>query len=109
MRIWDIPPARLCRQHLLGEHAELHALWAILTENRTGYAKHPETVRWRGRLRALYRRHDAEVREMERRGYRHRSPLDRRCATGEARQRVYVDSPAAQRRMLRSRCSGCRV
>jgi hypothetical protein len=24
MRIWDLPPERLCRQHLLGEHREGH-------------------------------------------------------------------------------------
>ena len=27
MRIWDIEPERLCRKHLLAEHAELHGLW----------------------------------------------------------------------------------
>lgn len=31
MRIWDIPPDKLCRNHLLGEHNELHAIWNILT------------------------------------------------------------------------------
>jgi hypothetical protein len=25
MRIWDIEPRKLCRNHLLGEHRELHA------------------------------------------------------------------------------------
>lgn len=28
MRIWDLSPKRLCRNHLLGEHRELHAIWA---------------------------------------------------------------------------------
>ncbi len=32
MRIWDIPPKLLCRNHLLGEHRELHAIWSILTQ-----------------------------------------------------------------------------
>jgi sugar lactone lactonase YvrE len=59
MRIWDVPPSLLCRQHLLGEHRELHGLWRIITEDRQGYAKHPETRRWRGKLAALYERHDA--------------------------------------------------
>ncbi|UCD87532.1 MAG: hypothetical protein JSV01_07210 [Desulfobacterales bacterium] len=45
MRIWDIPPEKLCRHHLLGEHYELHALWAILTRGKKGYSKHPETMR----------------------------------------------------------------
>ena len=32
MRTWDIPPEKLCRQHLLGEHRELHAIWSIITK-----------------------------------------------------------------------------
>ena len=30
MRIWDIPTKKLCDQHLLGEHRELHAKWSII-------------------------------------------------------------------------------
>jgi hypothetical protein len=47
MRIWDIPPRALCRQHLLGEHRELHAVWAVLTQGKSGYSRHPETLRWK--------------------------------------------------------------
>jgi hypothetical protein len=43
MRIWDISPKRLCRNHLLGEHRELHAVWSVLTKGKKGYARHPET------------------------------------------------------------------
>jgi hypothetical protein len=109
MRIWDLPPARLCRQHLLGEHAELHALWAILTGNKKGYARHPETLRWQGKLRALYRRHEAQVAEMERRGWRHRSPLDPALATGAGTQDERVDTLAAQIRVLRAKGCACRT
>jgi hypothetical protein len=35
MRIWDIEPEKLCRQHLLGEHRELHGLWVILIRLNT--------------------------------------------------------------------------
>jgi hypothetical protein len=106
MRIWDIRPEKLCRQHLLGEHSELHALWTILTQGKTGYSKHPETMRWKGKLKALYLRHEALVREMGRRGYVHRSPLSHAMATGSARQDDYVDSYDAQVRILQSK--GCR-
>jgi putative hemolysin len=109
VRIWDLDPARLCDRHLLGEHRELHAIWSILTNDRTGYANHPETVRWRGRLAALYARHDEEVAEMSRRGFRHASPLDRRLATGSARQSDLVDSLDAQCARLAERGCGCRV
>lgn len=74
MRIWDIPPEKLCRQHLLGGHRELHALWSIIINNKKAYAHHPETMRWRGKLRALYLRHNAQVEEMTKRGYKHYPP-----------------------------------
>jgi len=81
----------------LGEHRELHALWVILTKDKKGFARHPETVRWRGKLAALYRRHEALVAEMEGRGYRHRTPLPTEEAVGLAEQREYKDT-------RRSRC-----
>ena len=109
MRIWDVSPPILCRQHLLGEHRELHALWTILTEGRQGYAHHPETRRWRGKLAALYRRHEQVVGEMQRRGFRHGSPLDPRLATGLAVQHDYVDTPAAQLLLLQAKGCGCAV
>lgn len=109
MRIWDLPPSLLCRQHLLGEHRELHALWTILTEGKAGYARHPETVRWRGKLAALYQRHEELVAEMDRRGYRHESPLDASFSTGERVQNRYVDSPAEQRGILSRKGCDCDV
>ncbi len=109
MRIWDLPPRRLCRQHLLGEHRELHAVWAIITQDRKGYAHHPETRRWRGKLRALYLRHAALVEEMTRRGYRHYTVLDARRARGLARQTELVDSIREQVRILRAKRCACRV
>lgn len=107
MRVWDIDPGRLCRLHLLGEHRELHAVWAILTQDRAGYRKHPETLRWVGKLRALYRRHEALVAEMARRGFHHRSTLDERLATGSAVQDRLVDSPEEQFRLLRQKSCAC--
>lgn len=109
MRIWDVPPELLCRSHLLGEHRELHGLWKILTEGRKGYAHHPETRRWVGRLKALYLRHEQLVEEMARRGYRHNSPLPAELATGADRQDEYVDTPAEQIRILRAKGCPCRV
>ncbi|UCE42465.1 MAG: pyrimidine dimer DNA glycosylase [Candidatus Aminicenantes bacterium] len=109
MRIWDIPAKGLCRNHLLGEHRELHAIWSILTTGKKGYAFHPETQRWKGRLRALYLRHQDLVQEMNQRGYKHQSPLDVRLATGEAGQTEFVDSPEIQRKILGKKKCGCRV
>lgn len=109
MRIWDLPPAVLCRKHLLGEHRELHALWTILTENKKGYRNHPKTKRWVGKLAALYNRHDALVGEMKKRGYTHKSPLNKKLATGSVKQTVFLLSPAAQEQLLRNKHCTCHV
>jgi hypothetical protein len=107
MRIWDVDPGDLCRSHLLGEHRELHGLWNILTRGLRGYARHPETRRWEGKLAALHRRHEALVAEMRRRGYRHASPLDAALATGLDHQDVFVDPPDAQRQILAGKRCDC--
>lgn len=109
MRIWDLPAEKLCRNHLLGEHRELHAIWSILTTGKKGYAHHPETQRWKGRLQALFLRHRDLVQEMNRRGYKHQSPLDIQLASGEARQTEFLDPLESQRKILRGKKCGCRV
>ncbi|HVZ12717.1 MAG TPA: pyrimidine dimer DNA glycosylase/endonuclease V [Patescibacteria group bacterium] len=108
MRIWDVSPKILCRKHLLGEHRELHALWTILTTGKKGYLNHPETKRWVGKLAALYNRHDEEVFEMERRGYQHHSPLDKKLATGSAVQEKFVNTVEEQEVLLKNKNCDCR-
>jgi hypothetical protein len=107
VRIWDVPPALLCRQHLLGEHRELHGLWNIVSQGKRGYSRHPETRRWEGKLGALFARHNALVEEMQRRGYRHNSPLDPQLATGSMTQDVLLDSLPAQQKLLRAKPCEC--
>lgn len=102
-------PKYLCRQHLLGEHRELHGLWNILTKHggTGGYSHHPETKRWVGKLRALYARHAALVAEMQKRGYTHSSPLDKRLARGSILQTVFIDTIPRQKGLLRAKLCGC--
>lgn len=109
MRIWDVDPKILCRQHLLGEHRELHGLWNILTKHGGvgGYARHPETLRWVGREQALYLRHEVLAAEIGRRGYKHRSPIDERLAVGSAVQDTFIDTPEEQLEILRSKSCDC--
>lgn len=109
MRVWDVSPEILCRQHLLGEHRELHGLWNILVEGKQGYSRHPETRRWEGKLAALYARHEALVAEMTGRGYRHHSPLDPGLATGEPIQTAFIDRLDTQVELLRQKGCDCRV
>ncbi|MGI9077451.1 MAG: pyrimidine dimer DNA glycosylase/endonuclease V [Gemmatimonadaceae bacterium] len=107
MRIWDVEPELLCRQHLLGEHRELHGLWIILAQGKRGYSAHPETRRWVGKLAALYSRHELLVKEMERRGYAHASPLSPELATGSSDQEVVINTVAEQLALLRGKACPC--
>lgn len=109
MRIWDIEPDRLCRNHLLGEHRELHAIWSILTKNKRGYSRHPEVLRWRGKLKALYGRHEKLVIEMGERGYKHKSPLAKRMAAGAAKQTMLITPYREQFKILRRKGCNCRL
>jgi hypothetical protein len=109
MRIWDIPPKKLCRSHLLGEHRELHAIWSVITKNKRGYNHHPETQRWRGKLNALYLRHEKLVKEMEVRGYNHHSILEKELAKGSTKQNVFVDSIEDQFKILKEKRCHCKV
>ena len=109
MRIWDIPPQKLCRSHLLGEHRELHAIWNILTNDKKGYSKHPETLRWKGKLRSLYARHQKLVKEMVKRGYIHQSPLPRELAKGSSKQEEFVNSYKEQISILKAKRCSCKL
>ena len=111
MRIWDISPKYLCRKHLLGEHRELHGLWNILTKHKGkgGYSQHPETRRWIGKLKALYCRHESQVIEMRKRGYKHLSPLEMSLAIGNKKQEFFIDSTARQKEILKQKECDCLV
>lgn len=109
MRVWDINPKCLCRKHLLAEHRELHGLWNILTKHkgRGGYSRHPETLRWVGKTRALYERHEALIKEFSKRGYKHHTPLDRKLAKGKASQNVFINTLGEQKVLLKNKPCEC--
>jgi pyrimidine dimer DNA glycosylase len=109
MRIWDLSPSVLCRKHLLGEHRELHAIWTVLTQNKKGYTKHPETLRWVGKLKALYNRHEKLVEEMKKRGYNHKSDLDSSLATGSAIQKEFIHTMGQQKEILKNKLCECKI
>jgi hypothetical protein len=75
VRIWCVPVSELNRQHLLGEHAELHCIVGALLGHYRAYRNHPETLRFKDRIEELYSRHQDQVAEMTKRGYKHNSPL----------------------------------
>lgn len=109
MRIWDINPRLLCRNHLLAEHRELHGLWNILTihQGKGGYSHHPETLRWVGKTAALYARHEMLIQEFTRRGYTHHTPLDINLASGLTKQDVFIATIVEQQIILKNKQCDC--
>jgi hypothetical protein len=73
MRMWMVNPKIMCKQHLLGEHAEIHMF--IGTINR---GKSVKRYLEKGLLEVhnLHNRHEELVKEMKRRGYNHNSEVD---------------------------------
>ena len=105
MRVWDLPAGYLNRQSLLGEHRELHGIHSILTQNKTGYASHPETLRWVRTLSGLAMRHRQLAAEMSLRGYVDRTPI--RVTMSRAKwPGVFVTEPADQITLLRGKYVG---
>jgi len=95
MRIWDINPGYLNRQSLLGEHRELHGIVSIIRNNKKGYSRHPETIRWIGYGWAIKQRHNILAAEMNIRGYIDRSPVLLRSNKYQW-PAVFIDSPGSQ-------------
>jgi hypothetical protein len=72
--MWMIDPKTLCRQHLLGEHNELHRYKHIFEKHQSIAGRispivliEPENMK---------SRHDEIVKEMLARGYNHQSPYE---------------------------------
>ena len=107
MRVWDIPEKHLCRQHLLGQHREIHAIWTTITKGKKGYANHPEVKRWRDCPDALKHHHDSTAEEMKRRGYKHNSPIE--CVGGQSVQLSRLCSEQDQVRLLIAKGCDCQV
>jgi len=68
-----VNPRIMCRQHLLGEHVEIHMFIGTINRNKSikGYLE-------KGLLEVhnLYARHEELVKEMKRRGYNHCSEVN---------------------------------
>lgn len=72
MRMWLVDPKLMCKQHLLGEHVELHML--------VGHLKRGKSIKGfldKGLIepRSIWDRHTVLVEEMTRRGMNHKSAL----------------------------------
>jgi len=104
MRVWDIHPGYLSTRSLLGEHAEIHALYSIISKKKSGYSMHPETRRWTGHVEFLILRHDLIWKEMALRGFKHNSPCPSvENIEGKINHVPYIDLPEAQFEILRKK------
>ena len=82
--MWNINPRFMCRKHLLGEHVEMHMFIGTL---RKAKKRHGKDAMARRRAVAGYiekglvelhnieKRHAELVKEMKRRGFRHKSEI----------------------------------
>lgn len=104
MKIWALPVTELDDRRLLGEHAELHTVYATITRGYRAWSKHPETIRFMDRVGELVYRHREQVEEMHARGFAHHSPLA--DPPPEAPYRYATELERRDRRLLRSRGGG---
>lgn len=101
MRMWMVKPNLLCRQHLLGEHFELHKAVANLDHSGT-WAK---SLTRKGFLEPqnFVKRHNKIVKEMKKRGYKHKSSLS--YSGIDLKGKVDINKSI---RDLKERCKECR-
>jgi len=98
-----VDPKIMCRQHLLGEHVEHHMFVGTINKG----------ISIAGYLRdnllepaSLHNRHAALVKEMEARGYDHRSPLPSHIPFRLEEAFVQIDKESALKELLH-RCLEC--
>ena len=101
-RMWMVDPRIMCRQHLLGEHVEIHMFIGTINRKKSvkGYLE-------KGLLEVhnLYTRHEDLVEEMKRRGYNHYSEVDEKWQFVE---KVGVIDEEKNVDELINRCSKCK-
>jgi hypothetical protein len=102
MRMWMVDPIIMCREHLLGEHAEIHMFVGAIDR---GYSVRGYLEKGLLEVHSLYDRHEEVVREMKRRNYRHSSELDEKWRQAERLGAIDRQKSFMQ---LIARCSRCR-
>lgn len=73
MRMWNVNPRKMCTQHLLGEHLEMHMFVGTIKKGTklNGYIDKGLVE-----IENISRRHDIIVREMLRREMNHNTPIE---------------------------------
>jgi len=99
-RMWMINPKIMCRNHLLGEHKELHQAIGSLVKNRSlrGHIEKGQIE-----IHSIKSRHKELVKEMQSRGYNHKSPLKKFKSSSAGK----IDKKENLKELAR-RCKNCR-
>jgi len=102
MRMWNVPTRMMCRQHLLGEHLEMHMFMGSIKDGKKldGFIRNGLVE-----LENVKKRHDELVDEMKTRGYNHKSPLeiyDPNLTGGRVNSMENIE-------ILKGRCEQCRM
>ena len=100
MRMWCVPPQLMCRQHLLGEHVELHIIVSHIVRGQKldgFYAKGLIDTK------LIKKRHADIVEELSNRGWEHKSPLPEFTDP----QKGFITDRSLD--ALLERCSACRL
>jgi hypothetical protein len=102
-RMWMVEPRLLCREHLFGEHSEIHQLVGFIQDGRINKLL-GHHLRGQIDVTRIQERHDTLVDEIKRRGYDHNTPLDYDfdLPLGDGSPDVEYN-----RRVLSDRCSAC--
>ena len=110
-RMWMTDETKMCRQHLLGEHKEIHQFVGTLKKKMRvdGYVK-GNCIE----IDSIISRHDILVSEMQKRGYNHKSPIESEDDINEIIsylpndiKRFKIDKRSSQVEIFR-RCEHCR-
>ena len=111
MRMWMVDPKIMCRKHLLGEHVELHMFVGTIKRKKrlSGYIKNNLL-----QFSAIHGRHQQLIEEMERRGYKHKSPitlteLDEYFSNYSNEIQLFVIDKEESLKELLKRCKECRM
>lgn len=72
--MWMVNVKTMCRKHLLGEHVECHMIVGSInkSKNLEGFVDRNCL-----QFKSIYTRHNALAKEMIRRGYNHKSPIEK--------------------------------
>lgn len=99
MRMWNINPKFLCRQHLLGEHLEMHMFAGCIRKGKNiqGYIDKGLVE-----IHNIKKRHDTLADEMATRGYNHKSDLQ--FEVQEHTGKIDIDRSTKD---LQNRCREC--